>query len=103
MSLPVSGLKEDELLHYAALDSGAAAELARRISDGGFDPGAERSELRDEVSQLEQQLSDLEDDRNNLENSAAEACSLLWRAVEHDEDEKLTVGELIKLALNCLE
>jgi hypothetical protein len=33
MSIPVNALKDDELLHYAALDPGAASELARRIAE----------------------------------------------------------------------
>jgi hypothetical protein len=103
MSLPISALKDDELLHYAGLDPAASEELARRMSREGFDPSAERNELRDEVDQLERQLSDIGDERNNLAAEVSEACALLWRAVEHDEDEKLTVSELIKLALNCLE
>lgn len=103
MSLPVAALKDDELLHYAGLEPGASEELVRRISLEGFDPGAERAELRDEVSRLEEQIGDLENEKNNLDDSVNEACALLWRAVEHDEDEKLTVSELIKLALNCLE
>lgn len=78
MGIPAGALKDDELLHYAALEPEAAAELSRRISEGGLDPGAERDELREEVRMLEGQLVDL-------------------------EDEKLTVTELIKLALNELE
>ncbi|WP_054904577.1 hypothetical protein [Pseudomonas sp. NBRC 111144] len=49
MSIPVNALKEDELLHYAALDPGAAAELARRITEQGLDPSAAAEELREEI------------------------------------------------------
>lgn len=103
MGIPASALKDDELLHYAAIEPEAAAELSRRIAEGGLDPGAERAGLRDEINSLESQIDDLEDEKNNLDSRVSEACELLWRAVEHDEDEKLTVGELIKLALDKLE
>lgn len=103
MSLPVLALKDDELLHYAGLEPGASEELVRRISQAGLDPSSERAELREEVSQLESQIGELEDEKSKLDGRVDEACLLLWRAIEHDEDEELTVSELIKLALNCLE
>ena len=103
MGIPASALRDDELLHYAGLEPEAAAELSRRIAEGGLDPGAERADLRDEVARLEGSLGDLEDEKDKLDDSVAEACLLLWRAVEHDEDEELTVSQLIKLALDKLE
>lgn len=103
MGIPAGALKDDELLHYAALEPEAAAELSRRIAQGGLDPSAERDELREEINKLEGLLEDAESERSNLDDNVTEACLLLWRAVEHDEDEKLTVSELIKLALNQLE
>lgn len=103
MGIPASALRDDELLHYAALEPEAAAELSRRIAEGGLDPGAERAELRGEVDRLESLLADLEDEKDKLDDQVTEACALLWRAVEHDEDEELTVSALIKLALDKLE
>ena len=103
MGIPAGALKDDELLHYAALEPEAAVELSRRIAEGGLDPSAERDELREEVRMLEGRLGDLEDEKDTLDNRVAAACLLLWRAVEHDENENLTVTELIKLALNELE
>lgn len=103
MGIPAGALKDDELLHYAPLEPEAAAELSRRIAEGGLDPSAEREELREEVRMLDARLADLEDEKETLDARVADACRLLWRAVEHDEDEKLTVTELIKLAINELE
>ena len=40
VSIPLSAVDEDALLHYAAFEPGVAAELARRIAEQGVDPGA---------------------------------------------------------------
>lgn len=102
MGIPASALKDDELLHYAALEPEAAAELSRRISESSLDPSAERAELREEIDRLERQLSDTEDEKDTLEGGVSEACKLLWRAVE-DEDDAETITDLIKQALDLLE
>ena len=82
MVIPVSALKDDELLHYAALEPEAAAELSRRISESGLDPSAERAELREEIDRLERNISDIEDEKVTLDSNAREACKLLRRALE---------------------
>lgn len=102
MSIPVNALKEDELLHYAALDPGAAAELARRIAENNVDPSAEREGLRDEIRRLEYDLDESERDADNLRDSAEEACRWIRRALD-PEDRELTTEQLLKEALNCLE
>jgi hypothetical protein len=73
MSIPVNALKDDELLHYAALDPGAATELARRIADNSIDPSAEREELREDVRMLESRAEDTEDEINELHSQASTA------------------------------
>ncbi|MNN94077.1 hypothetical protein D3C81_2126440 [compost metagenome] len=98
----MNALKEDELLHYAALDPGAAAELARRIAESSVDPGAEREELRDDVRRLEYNLDESERDAENLRDNATEACQWIRRAL-NPEDRELSVEQLLKEALNCLE
>ncbi|MNJ38387.1 hypothetical protein D3C77_332330 [compost metagenome] len=102
MSIPVNALKEDELLHYAALDPGAAAELARRIAESSVDPSAEREELRDDIRRLEYNLDESECDAENLRDNATEACQWIRRAL-NPEDRELSVEQLLKEALNCLE
>ncbi|OEO24036.1 hypothetical protein AX279_19575 [Pseudomonas sp. J237] len=103
MSLPVSGLKDDELLHYAALDPDAAAELTRRIASDQLDPSAQLEELREEIRALESHLSDSEDEINSLQSHCETACELIRRAVNHSENEPLSISDLLKAALNNLE
>ncbi|EJM69383.1 hypothetical protein PMI31_04726 [Pseudomonas sp. GM55] len=79
MSIPVNALKDDELLHYAALDPGAAAELTRRIADNSIDPSAEREELREDIRQLESRVEDSDDELDNLRDGAEEACTWIKR------------------------
>ena len=102
MSIPVNALKDDELLHYAAFDPSAAAELARRIADNNIDPGAEREELCEDIRRLESQASDDEDELANLRDEAAEACTWIKRAMD-PEDRELSLNELLQKALDCLE
>ena len=102
MSIPVNALKDDELLHYAALDPGAATELARRIADNSIDPSAEREELREDVRMLESRAEDTEDEINELHNQASTACEFIRRAMSPDE-RVLSVNELLQKALDCLE
>jgi hypothetical protein len=102
MSIPVNALKDDELLHYAALDAGAATELARRIADNNIDPSAEREELRDDIRRLESQIEDDEDELENLRDEAGEACTWIKRAMDPD-DRELSLNALLQKALDCLE
>lgn len=103
MSLPVSGLKDDELLHYAALDPDAAAELARRIASDQLDPSAQLEELREEIRALESHLRDSEDEINSLQSHCEAACEFIQRAINHSETEPLSIADLLKAALNNLE
>lgn len=73
VSIPVNALKDDELLHYAALDPDAATELARRIADNSIDPSADREELREDVRMLESRAEDTEDQINELHSGMATA------------------------------
>ncbi|MEX3772508.1 hypothetical protein [Pseudomonas sp. MYb118] len=66
MSIPANALKEDELFHYATLEPGAAAELARRIASGDIDPNAGLEGLREDIRLLESQADDSEDELNLL-------------------------------------
>ncbi|PLV12896.1 hypothetical protein [Pseudomonas guariconensis] len=102
MSIPVNALKEDELLHYAALDAGAAAELARRIADQGMDPSANAESLREEIRTLESQLEDESNDADELRDNAEDACRWIRRALDPD-DRELSVEILLQKALDCLE
>ncbi|MRT62932.1 hypothetical protein FYM84_20240 [Pseudomonas sp. CAH-1] len=102
MSIPVNALKDDELLHYAALDPGAAVELARRIAELGVDPGAIAEELREEIRSLEDQLDEESRDADELRDNAEDACRWIRRALDTD-DRELSVEQLLKKALDCLE
>jgi hypothetical protein len=102
MSIPVNALKEDELLHYAALDPGAAAELARRIADQGMDPSANAESLREEIRTLESQLEDESNDADELRDNAEDACRWIRRALDPD-DRELSFEQLLQKALDCLE
>jgi len=102
MSIPLNALKEDELLHYAALDPGAAAELARRIADQGMDPSANAESLREEIRTLESQLEDESNDADELRDNAEDACRWIRRALDPD-DRELSVEQLLQKALDCLE
>ncbi|HGM6311931.1 MAG: hypothetical protein ACTMIS_23260 [Pseudomonas putida] len=102
MSIPVNALKEDELLHYAALDPGAAAELARRIAYQGMDPSANAESLREEIRTLESQLEDESNDADELRDNAEDACRWIRRALDTD-DRELSVEQLLQKALDCLE
>jgi hypothetical protein len=105
MSIPVNALKDDELLHYAALDPGAAAELVRRIADGGLDPSAERDDLLETIRDLEfaaECADDTEGCLHDLRDDVDAACKLIRRAMTNDERE-FSVSELLQQALDKLE
>ena len=102
MSIPVNALNEDELLHYAALEPGVAAELARRIAEQGVDPSATAEGLREEIRSLEDQLDEESRDADELRDNAEDACRWIRRALDPD-DRELSVEQLLKEALDCLE
>lgn len=102
VSIPVNALKEDELLHYAALEPGAAAELARRITEQGLDPSAAAEEQREEIRRLEDQLDEESRDADELRDNAEDACRWIRRALDPD-DRELSVEQLLQKALDCLE
>lgn len=102
MSIPLNALKEDELLHYAALEPGAAAELARRITEQGLDPSAAAEELREEIRRLEGQLDEESRDADELRDNAEDACRWIRRALDTD-DRELSMEQLLQKALDCLE
>jgi phage shock protein A len=103
MSIPANALKEDELFHYASLEPGAAAELARRIASGDIDPNSGLEDLREDIRMLESQADDSEDELNRLRDGVEDACAYIKRAINHDEDEELSVSKLLQKALDCLE
>jgi uncharacterized phage infection (PIP) family protein YhgE len=82
MGIPVNALKDDELLHYAALDPEAAAELQRRFADGSIDPGRESEELRDEIRHIESSLEDQSDEIENLQTAMHRATDLINQAMQ---------------------
>ena len=94
----MNALKDDELLHYAALDPGAATELARRIADNSIDTSAEREEIRG----LERQIDDDNEELMSLRYSAGLACTWIKRAMD-PKDRELSLNELRQKALDCLE
>ncbi len=102
VSIPVNALKEDELLHYAALDPGAAAELARRIAEQGVAPSAIAEGLREEIRTLESQLDDESRDADELRDNAEDACRWIRRALDPD-DRELSTEQMLRKALDCLE
>ena len=103
MSIPANALKEDELFHYATLEPGAAAELARRIASGDIDPNAGLEDLREDIRALECQADENEDELDRLRDGAEDACNYIRRAINHDETEELSVSKLLQKALDCLE
>jgi hypothetical protein len=103
MGIPANAPKEDELFHYASLDPEAAAELARRITNGEINPLAQAERLGDEIHGLEVDYDDAVEERDNLKDNAAEACEWIKRAINHGEDEELPVSKLLQKALDCLE
>lgn len=105
MSIPVNALKDDELLHYATIDPGAAAELARRIADGSIDPAGERESLLEEIRELEYSASESDEASEMLDrlmDDVGLACKLIRRAMSEEEKE-LSVNELLQKALDHLE
>ena len=105
MSIPVNALKDDELLHYAALDPVAAAELVRRIADGGLDPSAERDDLLETIRDLEfaaECADHAEVCLHDLRAGVDAACKLIRRAMSNDEHE-YSVSELLQQSLEKLE
>ncbi|MFJ2710908.1 hypothetical protein ACIOZM_08440 [Pseudomonas sp. NPDC087346] len=103
MSIPANALSDEECLHYAALEPAAAAELTRRLTAQCIDPSAELEGLREDIRMLESQSDDSEDELNQLRDGAHEACTYIKRAMNHDEDEELSVCKLLQKALDCLE
>lgn len=103
MSIPANALSDEECLHYAALDPAAAAELTRRLTNYSIDPSAESESLREDIRMLESHADDTEEELNLLRDSAEEACAYIKRAMNHDEDEELSVSKLLQKALDCLE
>ncbi|MDI2589982.1 hypothetical protein NYP20_16360 [Pseudomonas sp. N3-W] len=103
MSIPANALSDEECLHYAALEPSAAAELTRRLTAQSIDPGAESEELREDIRRLESQAEDDSEELDKLRDGAGEACELIKRAMNHDEDEELSVSVLLQKALDCLE
>lgn len=102
MSIPVNALKDDELLHYAPLDPGAAAELARRFVDGSIDPGADVEGLRDEIRMIESSLDDEHDRGESLLLFMSQAAEAIRRAMNPDTPQG-KVHDLLETALNKLE
>lgn len=82
MGIPVNALKDDELLHYAAPDPDAAAELQRRFADGSIDPGRESEELREEIRHIESSLEDQSDEIENLQTAMHLATDLINQAMQ---------------------
>jgi len=102
MSIPVNGLKDDELLHYAALDPGAAVELARRFVNGSIDPGAEVESMREEIRMIESSLDDKHEQVENLSLFMSQAAEAIRRAM-NPETPQGKVKDLLETALNKLE
>ena len=103
MSIPANALSEEECLHYAALEPAAAAELARRLTAQCIDPGAEAESLREDIRMLESQADDNDEELDRWRDGAEKACSYIKRAMNHDENEELSVSKLLQKALDCLE
>lgn len=103
MSIPANALSDEECLHYAALDPAAAAELTRRLTNHSIDPSAESESLREDIRMLESQAQDDDEELDRLRGRAEEACEFITRAMNHNEDEELSVSKLLQKALDCLE
>lgn len=64
MSLPISALSDEELIHYASIDEGAKQELARRLS------GDEGLGLLDAMADMEAELAEYK----RKEDSDSSSC-----------------------------
>ncbi|WP_338919256.1 hypothetical protein V0M98_17735 [Pseudomonas silesiensis] len=102
MSIPVNALKDDELLHYAALDPGAAAELSRRFAEGSIDPLAESEDLRDEIRMIESGAEDLQEQLENQDQFMASAADLIRKAMNPKTPQD-QVKDLLEKAIGKLE
>lgn len=66
MSLPVSALSDEELIHYASIDESAKQELARRLSsDDGFG-------MLDAMADMEAELAEYQ--RKDEDSSSSCSC-----------------------------
>ncbi|MBB1616995.1 hypothetical protein A9978_31555 [Pseudomonas sp. UMC65] len=81
----------------------AADELARRIAAGDIDPNAGLEDLREDIRILESQADDAYEELERLRGCAEEACGYIKRALNHSEDQELSVSKLLQKALDCLE
>lgn len=102
MSIPANALTDEERLHYAALDSAAAAELTRRLTANSIDPSAEREDLLEDMRRIESDADEVADELSDLQDEVSEACMWIKRAMAPEEWE-LSVNELLQKALDCLE
>ncbi|MDH4566144.1 hypothetical protein E8E95_05585 [Pseudomonas sp. BN414] len=90
MGLPVHACSDEELMHYAGIDDGAAAELARRSVEFRGTYLHEINALKNEVEDLESQLEsavDDADDASDLHDAIRRVRGLLkdFRHMHHGQ------------------
>lgn len=90
MGLPVTALSDEELMHYAALDDEAAAEVARRSIRNRGAYLHEVEQLKAEVSDLESQLESAAEDSgyaDDMSEAIIRVREILkdWRHMEHGQ------------------
>lgn len=104
MSLPVSALNERELIRYAAIDDGARAELARRLST------SEGLMICDQVEDLEAQVAELQraEDESFCSCSCADDSESMEKCIDkvrkilkgHKDMDHAKLTEAVEEALN---
>lgn len=103
MGLPVSALTDLELIHYAAVDDGAQAELARRCGTyDGLSLYDRIADLEAEVSYLQvQQDDDALCSCDDSDNSGLQDCiNRVWEALkDHEGMDPGKLSEAVAAAL----
>ncbi|HBN8419330.1 TPA: hypothetical protein L3701_002614 [Pseudomonas aeruginosa] len=103
MSLPINALKDDELLHYSQFDSGAADELARRLSTGDLHIVDELSELEEYARELEEGKEEADDDLEVERAKCRDAITVLEAAVQFKPETVDDALHAIRSAIEILE
>ena len=88
MSIPINALSEEELVHYAGIEPGAAEELARRVSLGIADLPtleAELEPLRQEIRDAEGHVDQVQDQLETLQDYAQTAINRIREILEGDD------------------
>ena len=95
MTLPLLALSDDEAMHYAAFDAGAAAECARRSIAGHGSYLHAMDRLQRRVAYLESELEDAEDSASEVDDLEAGIRNALEELAKADAH--MSAGQLFDL------